>query len=633
VVFVALGPLADPSLVIPTVSQALGLPETDAPLADRLRELTRHGQLLLVLDNFEHLLEAALEVSKLLAGVPGLSVLVTSRTTLHLSGEHEYVVPPLILPDLERLPEAAMLGEFDSVALFVERARAVKRDFELTAANAPAVAALCVRLDGLPLAIELAAARAKLLSPRALLEQLEQHIDLFVGPIDAPGRQQTLRATVDWSHDMLSPEEQTLFACLAVFHGGCTLEAADAICEADKLFARIAALVDCHLLPQEEMGDGEPRFTMLETIRAYAVERFEARSDREEVERRHAEYFLAIAEHVSVQRTAGRDVDWLTLERDHDNIRAALNHLLARRQSESFVEFVNAIQFFWHERGHLREGEIWLESAVRLADDLPHPWHTETLLTASRFAWLRGDTEGARRLAQLALEESRAARATLGEAVSLRLLGVIAAASGELDGAESLSEQAAELFAALGHETGSQMAAHDLAVFALEKSDYARASARLDESLAQARELGSAQKVGEVILDLAILALREDRREEAAGLFAESLRIALGEGIRRIFARSLWGLSATAALAGDLTSSAVLLGAAETIIDEIHEHVYDRERATYDEALAPVVSRAHEPEIAAALAAGREMSDSEAAVYALATRAEQPATVAPAKPR
>src|SRR5262245_41105184 len=271
---VALAPISDHTLVVPAIAQTLGLAQTGVAA---LGEHLARQRLLLVLDNFEHLLDAAHAVGELLAAAPSLKLLATSRIPLHLAAEHELPVPPLALPDPAHLPEPSTLSQYDAVELFVERARAVKPEFEVTTANAPAVAELCIRLDGLPLAIELAAARAKLLSPQALLARLEQQLDLLSGgPRDLPARQQTLRATIDWSHGLLDPEERLLFARLAVFHGGCTLEAADAVCGGEGLLAGLATLVDDNLLRQEEQDDGEPRFTMLETIRAYARERLEA---------------------------------------------------------------------------------------------------------------------------------------------------------------------------------------------------------------------------------------------------------------------------------------------------------------------------------------------------------------------
>lgn len=313
VFFVALEPIADPALVLPTIAQTVGLKESGtAQIADSLKEFLARKQLLLVLDNVEQLVDAAPELADLLAAAPQLKLIVTSRTPLHVSAEHEYPVPSLSLPDPAHLPDIETLSQYEAVALFVERARAVKADFAVTNANAPAVAEICIRLDGLPLAIELAAARAKLLSPQALLARLEQRFDLLIGgPRDMPARQQTLRATIDWSFGLLGPDEQTLFAQLAVFAGGSTLEAAEAVCDADGLLTGLSALIDNNLLRQQEQPDGEPRFAMLETIRAYALERLEASGGSEEVRNRHAEYFLTLAERVQQEEWVLPTVDWL----------------------------------------------------------------------------------------------------------------------------------------------------------------------------------------------------------------------------------------------------------------------------------------------------------------------------------
>jgi predicted ATPase len=260
----------------------------------------RDRQLLLMLDNFEHLLAAAPVVSELLTGCPGLTVLVTSRAALHLSAEHEYAVRPLSLPDLRKLPELGALSQYDAVALFIQRALAVKSDFQVSNQNAPAVAEICSRLDGLPLAIELAAARLKLFPPQVLLSRLQRRLPLLTGgSSDLPARHQTLRATIDWSYSLLSEEEQRLFARLSVFAGGCTIEAAEAVCNSEEdrgldVLEGIASLVDKSLLRGAE--EEEPRFSMLETIREYAAERLSESGEEAEIFAAHARYYLALAE-------------------------------------------------------------------------------------------------------------------------------------------------------------------------------------------------------------------------------------------------------------------------------------------------------------------------------------------------
>jgi len=358
---------------------------------------------------------------------------------------------------------------------------------------------------------------------------------------------------------------------------------------------------------------------MLETIRAYSLERLEASAERDEIRRRHAEYFLAVVGQVARDRTTGKDVDYLVLDHDHDNMRAALKEFLARGDGASVVEFVDSAGFFWSERGHLRDAETWYEQGALLAADLPHPWQTQMWLAAARFYWRPcGDLERASQLAHLALDGYRAAADTDNEAVSLRVLSVIAASGGDFVSADSLAEQAAELFAVVGDQVGLFVTAHDRAVFALASGDYARARLRLEASLAMARELGSANRRTVVIVDLGMLALHESRVEEASRLFAEGLQLALRDGARPAVAHALWGLAATTALSGDLRSAALLLGTAETVSEEIGEQLDGYERAVCDEAVAPIMSLANDPDIATALAAGRAMSESEAAAYALA---------------
>ena len=294
--------------------------------------------MLLLLDNVEQLVEAARQLADLLAAAPLLKLLVTSRAPLHVSGEHEFPVPSLSLPDPTMLPEIASLSHYESIALFVERAQAVNADFALTEENAPAIAEICVELDGLPLAIELAAARAKLLSPQALLARLGQRFDLLVGgPRDVPSRQQTLRATIDWSYGLLSPTEQALLTHIAVFTGGCTLEAAEAVCGADRLLEGLSTLIDNNLLRQEEQPDGEPRFTLLETIRAYALERLDELEEREEATRRHVDYFCMLAERIDRDALTLVTVDWPAYERELGNFRSALAWLDARGDVERAV--------------------------------------------------------------------------------------------------------------------------------------------------------------------------------------------------------------------------------------------------------------------------------------------------------
>src|SRR5215217_500951 len=330
--FVPLAPLDDPDLVVSQIGAAIGVRESgDAPLLDRLKEELANKEMLLLLDNFEHVAAAAPVIGDLLAACPKLKLIVTSRAVLRVYGEREVPVSPLGLPNLKRLPSVAELENVGSVRLFVDRAQAAKRDFGLVEANARAVAEICVRLDGLPLAIELAAARVKLLPPPALLSRLESRLKLLTGGgVDRDPRQQTLRGAIAWSHDLLAPEEQVLFRRLAVLAGGCTFEAAETIANPDGNLAidvldGLSSLVDKSLLRQEETESGEPRFFMLETLREFGLERLAESGEEQDVRSRHAEFFTQVAEEAEPSIwTAEAEQTLDNLEMEHDNLRAAL---------------------------------------------------------------------------------------------------------------------------------------------------------------------------------------------------------------------------------------------------------------------------------------------------------------------
>jgi predicted ATPase/class 3 adenylate cyclase len=624
VFFVALAPIADPELVLPTIAQTLGLRESGAvPLTESLGHFLAHKRVLLLVDNLEHLIEAAPALAELLATAPQLKVLVTSRIPAHLSGEHEYPVLPLNLPDPAHLPDVSSLSQYEAVALFIGRARATKPDFTVNNTNAPAVAEICVRLDGLPLAIELAAARTKLLPPQALLDRLTRSLDLLTGGArDMPARQQTLRATIDWSYHLLGTDEQTLFARLAVFAGGCTLPAAEAVCGGEALLAGLSTLVDNNMLRQEEQPDGEPRFTMLETIRTYALERLKAGGEADAITQRHAEHFLAVAEQIEPAWKTG-DVDLLLLERDHDNFRTALAELLRRDDKLTFVRLLDGLLVFLIRRSHFREGARWSDEALRMVADLPTSLQSRAWFGSALFATRQNNLPRARELAEEALAASRRAGDRDGEAWSIRQLGLVAELRVDLDAAELLYEQADELFRDLDESRGLQMVADSRATVALERGDYARARLLLEENVARYRKLGWEADLGMSLLDLGILALHERRDEDAIPLFVESLESVLRHGMRTGLSIALRGMAAAATLRGDVEAAARILGAAEAIGEQIDYSMAPYERSALEDAVASVFDRATDPEIAAAWAAGRAMSEDEAAAYALATVAER----------
>jgi predicted ATPase/class 3 adenylate cyclase len=613
VFLVALEPIADADLLLPTIAQTIGAKELQS-----LKDVLAPKRLLLVLDNVEHLVEATPALSDLLAAASQLKLLVTSRTPLHLSGEHELQVPPLDVPDPKHLPEIDALSQYEAVALFLERARAVKADFAVTAANAPAIAEICVRLDGLPLAIELAAARAKLLSPQALLARLEQRFDLLTGgPRDLPVRRQTLRATIDWSYGLLGPDEQTLFARLAGFVGGCTLEAAEAVCGADGLLTRLSTLIDNNLLRQEEQPDGEPRFTMLETIRAYALERLEESADAKEIPGRHADHFLALAERIEHEERTLPTVDWPRYERELDNFRSALGWSHAHGDAEQTVRLSAFVP--WGRFGYLEEGARWRNEALRLLPDVSPAAQARILMSASFTSWQRGELGDARKEGERALALSRELGDRIIEADSLVSLSVVAGMSGDTVGSLSYADEAEALYRELGNQPMLLNLLHNRGLWAIVAGDYVQARASLEEALARSRELGVRDGVSNALCDLGVVALYERRLDEAVQLFAESLEMARESAWHVNVAWTVDGLGCALASLGELDAAARLLGAAEALHERIGRRLEPYAVKAFEEGSAPVRERIGEPELSAAWAAGRAMSEADAAAYALAT--------------
>jgi predicted ATPase len=398
---VSLEAVHEAALLLPTIAQTLGLFESgNRPLAAAIHEHLAGQRVLLVLDNFEQLLDAARTVSDLLDGSPGVQVLVTSRARLRIGAEHAFPVPPLALPDPRSLPALDALSQYEAVALFLERSRAVAPGFAVTEENAPAIAELCVRLDGLPLAIELAAARVKLLPPQALLARLGQRLDLLHGGArDRPERQQTLRTTLDWSLDLLGANEKRLFARLSVFAGGFRLDAAAGVCDAD--LDSVEVLLENSLLRSEERPDGEPRFFMLETIRDYGREQLEEEGVADDLRERHARWYAEWLERRTNERLAGRlSGEWEPEDEEQDNVRAALAWARDRREVGLELQFAGSAGLvYWPSRGHLTEGRRWLDDVLTRSHDADQGLRARALVAAAHHAWRQGDYDSCEELA------------------------------------------------------------------------------------------------------------------------------------------------------------------------------------------------------------------------------------------
>jgi predicted ATPase/class 3 adenylate cyclase/DNA-binding CsgD family transcriptional regulator len=525
VYFVNLAPISDAEFVVPAIAQTLGIREVaDQSLPERLQEELQQKQVLLLLDNFEQVVSAALQVTDLLVACPKLKVLVTSREVLHVRAEHEFAVPPLALPDPTHLPELAALSHYAAVALFLQRAQVVKPEFQVTAANAPTIAEICVRLDGLPLAIELAAARVKLFPPQALLARLNQRLQVLTsGARDAPARQQSLRNTIAWSYDLLHAEEQRLFQRLSVFVGGCTMQTIKALGVAlDKssgagwLLDRVASLIDKSLLQQTQQEGDEPRLVMLETIREYGLEALTASGEMDVTRHAHATYYLRLAEEaepelaLTGQLTGQRQVMWLEqLEREHENLRAALQWSVEQGEAGQSMEMAlrlgAALEDFWVIRGHDTEGRTFLERALAGSEGVTPAVRAKALGTVGRLALDQGDTDRGEVVCEQSLALYRELGDTAGIALSLYRLGVVAWTRNNLTVSRSLTEKALALGREMGDKGCIARSLNRLAFIADQQGEYTRGRALCEESLALYRERESKIGIVASLLELAFL--------------------------------------------------------------------------------------------------------------------------------
>jgi predicted ATPase/class 3 adenylate cyclase len=501
VFFVGLAGIAEPSLVMSTIAQALGVKEAGGLSPEESLERFLHDrELLLVLDNLEHLLDAAPQIGELVHKAPSVKAIVSSRAPLRVSGEREYPVPEL--------------ADDDGVALFSERAQAIKPDFSLNG-DTPAVAEICRRLDGLPLAIELAAARTKVLSPAALLERLDERLPVLTGGArDVPDRQRTLRDTIAWSYELLDEAERWLFSRLAVFVGGFTLAAAEEVSDAD--LDTLTSLVEKSLVRQ-----GEDRFRMLETIREFAVESLTQGDELDEIRRRHLDFFLALAEREGSRSEPEAPARLGRLEDEHDNLRAALH--TARESGDPRLELrlAAALADFWHVRGHLSEGLEHLDEALQSDPQAPAELRGAALRGGTLIAIKQGDLETARRMAEAMgeLGPAKGDEAFSGDAP--HFLGIVAMEEGRFDEARSLIEQAKSIREPFGGRA-LQSSVHNLGLLAMAQGEYGRARPELESSLAMAKELGSEEQIANSLCDLGFAELGDGRLDHARARFGEA---------------------------------------------------------------------------------------------------------------
>lgn len=573
--FVSLASINQVALILPTIASALGLRETgEYSLLKRLATTFGAQPLLLVLDNFEQVVDAASALVDLLQVCPMLKILVTSRAVLHVRGAYEFPVAPLTLPAPEQYTNQKILLQSTAVALFLERTRSILPDFQIIPENMQAIAEICVRLDGLPLAIELAAARSRLLSPQALLARLGRRLDLLTGATqDMPERQQTLRKALAWSYDLLTVAEQHLFHLLSVFVGGCTLEAVSAIAnpehsptsqQAIEILDGVTSLVEKSLLQQTQQEGAEPRLFMLETVREYGLECLEASGQMEVARSTHARYYLHLAEEADARLRGPQQSRWLErLEREHDNLRAVLTWTLAskgdRTTRETALRIATALQDFWEIRGYISEGRVFLEGALAQAEDCEAPVRGRALIAAGWHAKAQGNFDQAETRGRQSLLLFREREESHGIAHSLLLLGNIAMTRGDNAESRALLEEGLARFRAASDAPSTSDVLLVLANVFINLGEYNRALTLLEENLASLRAAGNILSATEVLNLLARTIFYQGDLARAHTLLEECLALSRQVDYKESIALALITMGLVKLVQGDLYTARSLL--------------------------------------------------------------------------
>lgn len=662
--FVALATLSDPALFFSTIAQVLSIKESSGSSIEKsLKDFLRDHQILLVLDNFEQLLDAASLVTELLAAAPNLKVLVSSREALFVYGEQEYEVPPLALPDLENLPDLDGLIQNEAVSLFVQRAKSVKFNFKLTSGNAATIARLCVRLDGLPLAIELAAVRSRQFTPEEMLEQLDKALGagldlLSQGPRDLPNRQRTLRGAIDWSYQLLDETEKRLFERLGVFNGGWSATAAYAICQdifAEQpentvdpkspgqvwlaLWTSLSSLSDKSLIHQPEIdpvqaeavdqgfSDNYQNFSMLETICEYAVEKLAQRGELTETQRRHVAYYLELAETAAPELRGPQQVEWVKrLEAEHNNMQAALGWLLHRSETnepetddlEMALRLAIALRWFWQLRGYLSEGRSWLQTAfaqdlAKIADTIK----AKAFTNAGILAWLQADYTEAKNL----LVRSLGLQSQLDDKVELMstlgTLGNLELAQSYYTEAKFYYQECLTLQREFGNKLGIAITLGNLGSTALYEGNYAQAEPFFVEALELQRELINKEGIATILLNLGCVMLYLGQYERGLKFLYESLELFRELGDQSGVIEVLEGLAGIAGAQWQASRAAQLFGAAEKMRANIGAPLSPSDTLFYQPITEMTRVLLGEEDFEKFWATGRAMNQEQAIAFAL----------------
>lgn len=611
--FVSLGSISDPTLVINAIAEAIGVKEIhDQPLVMTIQNAVAVRKILLILDNFEHVQPAAVSVSTLLAGTTNLSVLATSRQPLHLYGEQEFAVPPMVLPNPDDIGLVA-LETCESTALFVQRAQAVRPDFELTADNALDIAKICVRLDGLPLAIELAAARTKLMTPRQLLSRLGDGLDLLVGGAqDLHPRHRTLNSTIAWSYNLLDQYEKIVFQRLSVFQDGCSIEAAEAVCSAGlsgDIFGTLESLVNKSLVQCTEEVDGMPRFRMLQTLREYAGIRLTESGETEDIGQRHAGYFLSLAERAEPELRLAEQAYWFArLGADYENIRVALAWALSGGNLTLGARLAGAFYLFWYARGYHAEGRQWTQKLLAALDEINHSAHAKLLFAAGHMEYMYDMAAGQRYFEQ-ALSAAQAENDTVQIAWSLIFIGYTKLH--DTHAALATAQRGLDLFKSLNHPAGIAQALNIIGEIAKFGGDDDRARQAYEACLEVAQETGEVRRTRYIYSNLTMLAMHSRDYHQARAFAVQGLRLAIEMDNILDIADSAAVLSGVIGVTGDAEISARIFGAWDAMLSQMGAKPQPADRPYHEQNIAAVRDHLSPEQFEAAWTKGQRLSVAE----------------------
>jgi predicted ATPase/DNA-binding CsgD family transcriptional regulator len=644
VYFVSLAAISDPYLVIPTIAETLGIREVgDRILLDLLKAYLHDKSMLLLLDNFEQVITASVPVADLLAACSYLKMVVTSRAVLHVLGEQEFPVPPLTVPDPKHLPDLVALSQYEAVTLFLQRVNAALPDFQLNETNGAIIAKVCMQLEGLPLAIELAAARIKLLPPQALLTRLEHRLRVLTGGSrDVPARQQTLRNTIAWSYHLLDKHEQRLFRRLSVFVGGCTLDAVETVCyetqqEALSTLDDIASLIDKSLLEQVAT-EGEARLMMLETIREYGLECLHETGEAEHIQNAHARYFLQMVEELEPHYFSARATAVLDqLESEFENLRAALTWLAESGEKELAFRLAVASWWFWYARGHLSEGRQWFAQLLRSSEGIAAHLRAKALNDVGWFAYQQDDYAHAKNWLNQGLSISRQLEDKKNMGVSLHRLGLVARREENYLALQTFTEEALNIFRELGDKEGIADSLLLLSETYYEHDDYVNTYSLVEQAMAIFKELGDQWAIAYSLIGLADVVFMQGDATKARELAEESLSISIELGYMRVIAYGLEHLAEISAAMGEPMRAAQLWGAEEALRDgEIASGSFLPnmpyiKHESYTRSMAAVRSHLGEKAFAIAWAEGRAMTPAQvlAAQQSIFTYTTTPSELSP----